>query len=154
VLATVRRELAEVQRETRAAGWSLDTVARGLAAARIVGSYFSGQAVAQHEADATTGGEIAVAGGIMGRRRIAVSAATTGHALENASAGDLDAPLTTLTAARYGRAETFDNSALDDALGNVMRAANRASARHTWLAESTRSIGQTIRGWAPQAWAR
>jgi hypothetical protein len=154
VLATVRGELAEIQRQTRGAGWSLEIVARALAAARVVGSYFSGQAVAQHQADATTGGELAVSGGVLGRRRVAVSAATTGYVLANMSAGDLDAAINTLTAARYGRTETYDNSALDDALASVMRAAERASARHSWLAESTRSIGQTVRGWAPQAWAR
>ena len=69
-------------------------------------------------------------------------------------AGDLDAALNTLTAARYGRSDTYDNSELDDALGSVMRAADRAASRHSWLAESTRSIGRTVRGWAPQAWAR
>ncbi|HUE90450.1 MAG TPA: hypothetical protein VMO26_30565 [Vicinamibacterales bacterium] len=154
VLATVRRELAAIQQQARGAGWSLDTVARALAAGRVVGSYFSGQVVAQHEAERTTSGEIGVARGLIGRRRIAVSAATTAQALNHASPGDLDAALTTLTAARYGRAETYNDSALDEALESVMRAAGRASARHTWLAESTRSIGDTIRGWAPQAWAR
>jgi hypothetical protein len=154
VLATVRGELAEIQRQTRGAGWSADPVARALAAARIVGSYFSGQAVAQHEADQSTGGELAVAGGVFGRRHVAVSAATTGLALAGAPAGDLDAALNTLTAARYGRSDTYDNSELDDALGSVMRAADRAASRHSWLAESTRSIGRTVRGWAPQAWAR
>jgi len=154
VLAAVRDELTEVQRQTRGAGWGTETVARGLAAARIVGSYFAGQAVVQHEAVQTTGGEIGVARGVLGRRHVAVSAATTGFALANVSAGDLDAAINTLTAARYGRTETYDASALDDALGSVMRAADRAASQHSWLAESTRSIGQTIRGWAPQAWAR
>ena len=154
VLASVRRELAEIQRQTRGAGWNLDDAARALAAARIVGSYFSGQAVAQHEAAQATGGELAVASGVMGRRRVVVSAATTGLALEHSSAGDLDTALRTLSAARYGRGDTYDNSALDDALGSVMRAAERAASRHSWLAESSRSIGQTVRGWAPQAWAR
>ncbi len=81
VLASVRGELAGIQRHTRGAGWGLDDVARALAAARIVGSYFSGQAVAQHEAAQATGGELAVASGVMGRRRVVVSAATTGLAL-------------------------------------------------------------------------
>jgi hypothetical protein len=154
VLAAVRGELAEIQRQTRGAGWSADTVARALAAARIVGSYFSGQAVAQHESEQATGGEIGVAGGLMGRRRVSVSAATTGFALASASAGDLDAAINSLTAARYGRADSYDDSALDDALTTVMRWADRAAARHSWVAESTRSISQTVRGWAPQAWAR
>jgi hypothetical protein len=154
VLAAVRGELAEVQQQTRGAGWSADLVARALAAARIVGSYFANQSVVQHEADQTTGGEIGVSRGLLGRRRVSVSAATTGHALANASAGDLDAAINSLTAARYGREDTYDNSALDDALGSVMRSAERAASTHSWLAESMRSIGQTIRGWAPQAWAR
>ena len=154
VLAAVRGELAELQRQTRAAGWSAETVARALAAARIAGSYFAGQPVAQHEANETTGGEIGVARGLMKRRHVSVSAPTTGFALANASAGDLDSAINTLTAARYGRTETYDNSALDDALGSVIQSAHRAAARHSWFAESTRSIGHTVRGWTPQAWAR
>jgi hypothetical protein len=154
VLAKVRGELAEIQRQTRAAGWSPDLLARGLAAARIVGSYFAGQAVAQHEAAQATGGELAVAGGVLGRRRVAVSAATTGHALAHGVSGDLDVALNTLTAARYGRTDSYDNGVLDEALESVIRAAARAASRHSWLAESTRSIGQTVRGWTPHAWAR
>jgi hypothetical protein len=154
VLAAVRGELAEVQRQTRGVGWTAESVARALAAARLVGSYFSGQAVAQHESPQPANGEISVGRGFLSRRRVAVSAATTGFALTNAAAGDLDAALNTFTAARYGRTDTYDNSALDDALGSIMRAADRAAARHSWLAESSRSIGQTVRGWAPRAWAR
>jgi hypothetical protein len=154
VLAAVRGELAEIQRQTRGGGWSADTVARALAAARIVGSYFTGQAVAQHEAEQPTGGELGVARGLLGRRHVSVSAATTGFALANAPSGDLDAALNTLTAARYGRTDTYDHGTLDDALASVMRSADRAAAKHSWVAESTRSISQTVRGWAPQAWAR
>lgn len=153
VLAAVRSELSEVQRQTRGAGWGAETVARALVAARVVGSYLAGQAVAQHEAEQTSGGEIGVARGLMGRRHVAVSAATTGFALANAP-GDLDAAINTLTAARYGRTETYDASALDDALASAMRTADRVASKHSWLAESTRSIGHTVRGWAPQAWAR
>ena len=155
VLATVRGELAAVRRVTRGGGWSLDTLARTLAAARIVGSYYTGQPVVQHEADTLAGGELGINRGLIGRRRVAVSAAVTAFALQDhPGAGDLDRAVTTLTAARYGRTDTFDHAALDDALNTVIAAADRAAARHTWLAETGRSFGQAIRGWAPRAWAR
>jgi hypothetical protein len=154
VLAGVRRELADVQRETRA-GWSADTVARALAAARLVASYLAGQEVAQREATQSTGGELLLNRGLFGRRKVGVSAPSTTLALRNnAAAGDLDTAMTTLTAARYGRVEKYDNESLDDALNAVMRAADRVAARHTWIAESARSIGTAVRGWTPRAWAR
>jgi hypothetical protein len=155
VVTTVRRELRELQQQTRGAGWSLDSISRALTAARVVASYLSGKSVAQREVEATTGGELAVTHGLIARRRIGVSAAATARTLrDNASAGDLDSALTTLTAARYGRAESYDSGALDDALATVIRAADRVAARHTWLAETARSMTQAFRARTPRAWAR
>jgi hypothetical protein len=155
VLAGVRRELADVRRQAQGAGWSLDTVSRALAAARVVATYAAGHAVTQREVSEPSGGELLLSSGLLGRRRIGVSAAATPHALRNAATGgDLDGALTTLTAARYGRTDTYDGGALDDALSSIMRAADRVSSRHTWLAETARSIGAAVRGRAPRAWAR
>jgi hypothetical protein len=154
VLASVRRELADVQRQTRA-GWSADTAARALAAARVVAGYAAGQAVSQREADEAMGGELAIAGGLLGRRRVKVSAAATALAVRgNATVADLDEAMTALTAARYGRVDSYDGSALDEALSTVTRAADRVAAQHTWLAESTRAITATLRGRTSRAWAR
>jgi hypothetical protein len=153
VLAGVRRELAEVQRQTRGAGWSVDTVSRALAAARVVASYAAGQPVSQREIEEPTGGELLLNRGLLRRRRIGVSGAATARVLA-ATPGDLDAALTTFTAARYGRAETYDGSALDDALNAVMRAADRVGSQHTWLAETARSLSAPLRGRTSRAWAR
>ena len=155
VLAGVRRQLADVRREVQGAGWSLDTVSRALAAARVVAGYAAGHVVSQREVTAASGGELLLSGGLLSRRRIGVSAAATAHALRDAAtAGDLDGALTTLTAARYGRSDTYDAGALDDALTTVDRAADRVSSQHTWLAETARSIAAAVRGRAPRAWAR
>jgi hypothetical protein len=158
VLAGVRRELAEVRRQTGAAGWSLDTVARALAAARVVAGYTAGRGVSQLEADAegeATAGTLLLKRGRFSRRRISVSAPTTAAALRGGTtSGDLDGAMTTLTAARYGRTDTFDGGALDDALEAVVRAANRVAAQHTWLAETLRSLTAALRGRGPRAWAR
>ena len=155
VVATVRRELRELQQQTRGMGWSLDSISRALTAARVVASYMSGKSVAQREVEEAAGGELAITHGMFARRKIGVSAAATARTLrDNASAGDLDSALTTFTAARYGRAEQYDSGALDDALATVLRAADRVAARHTWIAETTRSIGTALRGRTSRAWAR
>jgi hypothetical protein len=153
VLAGVRRELADIQRQTRGAGWSLDTISRALAAARIVGSYAAGQPVSQREITEPTGGELLLSGGLLRRRKIGVSGAATARAL-GATAGDLDEALSAFTAARYGRSETWDNGRLDEALDTVMRAAGRVATRHTWMAETTRSLAASLRGRTSRAWAR
>lgn len=154
VLAGVRRELRDLQQETRA-GWSSETVARALAAGRIVASYLAGRPVAQTEVEQAAVGQLSYARGLLGKRRVIVSASATGEAVRgNPAAPDLDEALTTLTAARYGRQERYDDSALNDALASVSRAAARAAGAHTFFAELTRSAAQSLRARAPRAWAR
>jgi hypothetical protein len=155
VLAGVRRELREVQQQTRGVGWNLDVLARALAATRIAASYLSNHTVAQIEAAAPLGGQFAFGRGLIGRRRIAVSSSATAQAVhDNPAAPDLEDAMTTFTAARYSRADSYNNGALDDALAAAMRAADRAASQHTWIADLVRSVAQTMRGWAPRAWAR
>jgi hypothetical protein len=154
VLAGVRRELREVQQQTRG-GWSSETLARALAATRLVAGCISGQPIAQTEAEKIADGQLSFARGLLGRRRIAVSASATGRSVRgHATVPDLDDAMTTFTAARYGREQTYNTASLDEALATALRAADRAAAQHTWIADVTRSIGQAVRGWAPRAWAR
>jgi hypothetical protein len=154
VLAAVKRELRDIRQATRA-GWSLEMISRALAAGRIVAGYLSGGTVAQVETEQMRDGQLSLGGGMLGRRHVGVSASATGRAVRgHASAPDLDDALGVLTAARYGRLDRYDSGALDDALNSVMRAADRAASQHTWVAEIGRSMGQTLRGWAPRAWAR
>ena len=154
VLAGVRRELAELQRQTRGAGWDADTLSRALAAARLVAGYAAGQPVTQRESHRPNGGELLLNGGLFGRRRVSVSAAATARTVHGTTPDDLEAALDTLTAARYGRGETYDSSALDDALNTVIRAAARVSAQHTWIAETTRGLTASLRDRTARAWAR
>jgi hypothetical protein len=155
VLAGVRRELREIQETTRGGGWQLDALARALAATRIVACYLAGRTVTQREAEHVTSGELEFGRGLLSRRRIAVSSAATARSVhDNVVAPDLEDALTRLTAARYGHVETYDSSVLDEALATAMRAADRAAAKHTWIAETMRSLTGAMKGWAPRAWAR
>ena len=148
VLAAVRRELREVEQETRSAGWSPEAVGRALISARVVASYLSGRAVVQRPAQGEPSpGELVTMSAWPLRRRIAVSGSTT-------TAAEIEEALTSLTAARYGRKAALDASALDDALRNVRQAGDRVSSRHTWLAETLDSLREAIKGWRPKAWAR
>jgi hypothetical protein len=162
VLSAVRRELRSLQGQTRG-GWSPDLVGRALAAARLVASYLAGQTVAQRELEGKTSeGELLISGGLFKRRRVAVSGSTTAERLRAAqrpadstlTAADLEDALRRLTAARYGRSESLDSSALGDALATCLRAVDGVAAKHTWIAETTRSARQSVLGWRPRAWAR
>jgi hypothetical protein len=162
VLSVVRNELRTLQRDTRA-GWSSETVARGLAASRIVASYLAGHAVAQRPVNSHVhAGELQAGGGFASRRRVAISGATTASSLRVASApvpadlavSDMDAALLSLTRARYGRDGKLDGGALDDALATASRAGDRVAARHTWIAETLALATRSLSGLLPKAWAR
>jgi hypothetical protein len=178
VLSGVRRELRSLQEQTRG-GWSPDLVGRALAAARLIASYLAGQTVAQRALPAvarlddtarakerwdgkTSDGELLIGGGLFRRRRVAVSGSTTAEGLSASRRQadgtlpptDLEDALRRLTAARYGRSETLESSALDDALATCLRAVDGVAAKYTWIAETTRSARQSVLGWRPRAWAR
>jgi hypothetical protein len=147
ILATVRRELAEVERETRG-GWTPEAVGRALAASRVVASYVAGRAVVQRPAHgAAAPGELVMTSGFPLRRRVAVSGSTT-------TAAEIDDAMNSLTAARYGRKVSLDSSELDDALKAIRQVGDRVSSKHSWLAETLASLRETSRGWRPKAWAR
>jgi hypothetical protein len=133
VLQGVRRELADVQQQARASGWTADLAGRALAAIRIVAAYEGGRPVTQHEANgrlaqrpsaeaqrsSAAEGQLA----INGRRKTTVvfaAAVTSGD-------GALREALARLGAARYGRTATFD-AGLDGSLESAMRAADRLLA--------------------------
>jgi hypothetical protein len=162
VLSGVRGELRAIQQETRG-GWTQETVLRALVAARIVGSYLAGHPVSQRPmTKVLSGGELELGGGMMSRRRVAVSGATTAASLNRGTApvpsdlaaSDLDSALLSLTRAHYGRIDTLDGSALDEAVATTSRAAARVASRHTWLAETMVLIMRGLSSWMPRAWAR
>jgi len=162
VLGGVRSELKALQRDTRA-GWTTESVARGLTASRIVASYLAGHAVSQRSVEsAVSAGELQLNGGLVARKKVAVSGATTAHSLNGTggraasdiAASDMDAALLSLTRARYGRVDTLDGSALDDALATATRATARVASRHTVVAEMLAAIGRSLSSLKPKAWAR
>jgi hypothetical protein len=160
VLAGARRELRTLQQETRGAGWNAETVSRALAAARIVASYLSGSPVVQRSSvDTSSPGALMLHAGWPSKRRVAVSGSVTtqeaGSALAlDPTSADLNTAIGRLTTARYGRSPSYEAAPLDDALDSVMRAADRAAARHTRVAEAVSSMRQSMRAWRPRAWAR
>ena len=148
ILAAVRRELAEVERDTRGGGWTPEAVGRALAASRVVASYVAGRAVVQRLAQGEAApGELVITSGFPLRRRVAVSGSTT-------TAAEIDEAMNSLTAARYGRKVSLDASELDDALKAITQVGDRVSSKHSWLAETLASLRETSRGWRPKAWAR
>ena len=162
VLGGVRSELKALQRDTRA-GWTQESVTRGLTASRIVASYLAGHAVSQRRIESSANaGELRVDGGLLSRRKVAVSGATTAMSLHrrgstatsDLAGSDIDSALASLTRARYGRTDTLDGSSLDDALATASRARDRVASRHTVIAETIAIIGRALSGLKPKAWAR
>ena len=139
--AACASELQALQRDTRA-GWTQESVARGLTASRIVASYLAGHAVSQRPIDVErqrrrAAGRMAAS---LSRRKVAVSGATTAMSLTPAWLHGHARPRrrrtstprsSSLTRARYGRIDTLDGSSLDDALATASRAADRVASRHT-----------------------
>lgn len=125
LLRGARRELASVRDRVRASGWTSDLAGRALAAVRVISACATGRPVAQRFASATPGaGEIVVNGRI--GRAAAVSSPVTAT-----DDPELDDALGRLTAARYGRQETYDGG-LDDAIDAVVRRAERLIAERPW----------------------
>lgn len=155
VLAGVRQELLGLQQQTRQTGWDQEAVARALAAARITATYLAGRTPTQRETARATSGELLLASGLFRGRAVAVSGSATARDLaDHPGASDLDGALAAFSAARYGRVETTDTAVLDEALAAALAATRRAAAAHTRVADAMRSMTQTMRGWAPRAWAR
>ena len=157
LLGGVRRELGALQQQARA-GWTPEQVRQALTATRIVGSYVADHPVAQRASESAVDGELALTGGILPRRRVAVAGATTAVGLANldgsATVTDVQEALTVLTAARYSPADKLDSGSLDSAIAAAIRAADRVASKHTHLAQAIAGAQRTVRGWRPQAWAR
>ncbi len=162
VLGGVRRELRALQQQTRAAAGRPIMVARGAgrdADRRQLPRRSAGRAARDRPSAAD--GELRVAGGLASRAGASPSRGRQPRSRWRAvdgqpAASDLhDRADGADRAPRYGRAETLDSGALDDALAAAMRAADRVASQHTWIAEAMAlDAAQLVRGWRPQAWAR
>jgi hypothetical protein len=135
IASAAQSELSEVRQSSRG-GWDADLAGRALAAARVAASMVSGGVVGQSKANpsARLEGQLLVTG-FLGRGGAYISGSATPQTVPDAN---LASSLATFSRARYGRAEKFDSSALDEALDIAIAAARRAASEHSWLADLLR----------------
>ncbi len=152
ILRGAGRALASVQRDREGAGWTPELAARALSALRVAAAYPLGRPVARRVVGASPSpiasdgaGELVLKSGWLGRKQIAVSGAPTtrsitqerarglGSAKRAETLESLDRALAQFTAAQYGRAETLDSAALDEALTTGRAAVRRVALDQTWL---------------------
>lgn len=119
VLGAVRQELAAIQEQVRASGWTPDLAGRAVAAIRVVAAYASGKRVIQRPVSSPTQGELLVSGRFG-------SPAVVSSAVATIDDDELRDALARFDAARYGRGDTFDR--LDDALEASLRRADRLAS--------------------------
>lgn len=160
LLGVATRTLASVKSDREASGWTDDLIERALSGTRIAAAAALGRGISQRTVPADlAGGEgrLFASGPRRGTKRI-VSAPTTAHdlvrALRRLNEADSRRPtldalreaLTTFSAAQYGRADTRDESALDEALATAMQAAGRVRSQYSFPGILFR---RWIAGWAP-----
>lgn len=157
ILRRVSRELAAVQRQREAGGWTHELAARALAALRIVGTYALGRPAARipvgsgdpviGKQSQLTNGAIVVSKGWPKPKHIAVSGAATardiGSAIKRSTNGrrpgeleSIQEALARFTSAQYGRADDgqrFDDSALDQSMEAGKDVLGRLKREQTWL---------------------
>jgi hypothetical protein len=141
------QEISRLQSEVKTAGWTPERAGSALTVLRIGSAVAMGRPVSQTPMETTAAareGQIAVRKGILGRERIAVSAAITPVVIEhhgvngNAMIADLGKSLFAFNAVRYGRNGNVDTPALNRALENSRAALQRLRLR-SW--KWKRSIG-------------
>lgn len=135
VLQGVRKELAEIQRASRDAGWTAPLAGRALAALRIAAAYAAGRPVSQKTGapDASSmDGQIAL-DGRLGRAAL-VSGAATAQTL--ADHDELREALVRFTAVRYGREKDIglDAAALNEAFDRSLDFVDRMASERTKVA--------------------
>jgi hypothetical protein len=150
ILSAVSKELDEVQRAGRG-GWTPELAGRGLAAARIAGSYAVGRAVGQR---APAPGETPVEGVLVvrsfGRGDVFVSGGAT---TETAAAiPGLSDALKTLTVARFGRIEKLDAD-IDGAIDAAKRVTKEQQSAHSLVKEWMAAFVANVVDLRKKVWA-
>jgi hypothetical protein len=132
------QEIGRIQSEVKTSGWTLERAGSALTVLRIGSAVAMGRGIAQSAMDTAAApreGQIAVRKGLLGRERIAVSAAITPGAFEryavngNAMVADLGKSLSAFSVVRYGRNGNIDTPALNRALENSRAALQRLRFR-------------------------
>ena len=132
IASAAQSELNDVRQSSRG-GWDANLAGRALAAARVAGSLLTGNRVGQIRGSSGTPaeGQLLVKS-FLGRGGAYVSGSATPQTVRDAN---LASSLTAFSRARYGRAEKFDSSTLDEALETAMTAAKRASSEHSFISD-------------------
>jgi hypothetical protein len=132
------QELGRIQSEVQSGGWTPARAGSVLTVLRIGSAVAMGRRLTQtpmRAASAPREGQIAVRKGLVGRERVAVSAAITPAVIDrhpvngNAMIADLGKSLFAFTAVRYGRNGNIDTPALNRALDNSRTALQRLRFR-------------------------
>jgi hypothetical protein len=138
VVGACLQEIGRIQSEVQRTGWSPERAGSVLTILRIGSAVAMGRRLAQtpmERAAAVREGQIAVRKGILGRERMAVSAAITPAAIErhgvngNAMIADLSKSLFAFSAVRYARNGNMDTPALNRSLENSRNALQRLRFR-------------------------
>jgi hypothetical protein len=146
VLAGAAGELADVRAQSRG-GWTPELAGRALAAVRILGSYVTERPVGQAAAKgAAAEGQILIRRWVAGAGTL-VSGAVTADSVGATS--PLRDGLAALTTARYGRRDTLDGAALDEAMEVSSRVARQLQREHSLAAELLRATVEALRGLIP-----
>lgn len=148
VLRAAGRELADVQRQREAGGWTADLAGRALAGLRIVGTYALGSHASRtldgHFSVPAESGNLVMSAGWRKRKRILVSgsatprtmlkaiAASNGNGAQPGELESIEQALSRFTAAQYGRNGALDDSALDESLAAGQRVLRRLKIEQLW----------------------
>ena len=167
VLRGVLREARQVKADAEG-GWTPELALRALTVLRIGGAVALGRPVAQAIVDsyvAPREGQLALRKGMLGRRRALVSNATTATTIAKSMANangrpisarteailkELEASLTALSVARYGRATTLDSPTLNTAFDNGIDALQKLRTARMWPVRKGGSLTRlsTEVGWS------
>jgi hypothetical protein len=138
VVGACLKEIGRIQSEVQTTGWTPERAGSVLTVVRIGSAVAMGRRLAQAPLEPTAAvreGQIAVRKGMLGRERMAVSAAITPVAIErhgvngNALIADLSKSLFAFSAVRYARNGNMDTPALNRALENTRNALQRLRFR-------------------------
>jgi hypothetical protein len=148
ILRGVSRELSAIKRQRNDNGWTAALAGRALSAMRIIAAFAIDRKVG-HMPAAVAGtaedGRLIMNTGWPRTKRIAVSGSITPHVVGRAAAvagtsasrqqllTSLEQALQTLTSAGYGRSETLDDGALDQALETGVQALRNVRIRQLWI---------------------
>jgi hypothetical protein len=131
ILSAVAKELDQVQSASRG-GWTQELAGRGLAAARIAGSYAIGRSVGQRPSQGAAPVDGVLVIKPFGRAEVFVSGAATTES--TTAVPGLSEALKSLTVGRYGRTEKFDSDA-DAGIQTAIRVTKEQQSAHSLLKE-------------------